>query len=62
MRLRNITGSKDVIAQSPMVVHDPKQYKRELAEGIRKQSPCPDRNWYGEGKVYFSTGKIKSGN
>lgn len=32
MRLRNISGSRDVIAQSPMVVHEPKEHKGSWAE------------------------------
>ena len=34
MRLRNITGSREVIANSPFVLHDPEQYKGHFAEAV----------------------------
>lgn len=34
MRLRNITGSREVIAKSPFVIHDPEQFKGRFSEAV----------------------------
>ena len=58
MRLRNITGSKDVIAQSPMVVHDPKQYKGNWQKVFENSHPVRIEIGMGKGKFIFQLAKL----
>lgn len=50
MRLRNISGSKDVIAQSPIVIHDPKQHKGNWREVFGNGNPIRIEIGMGKGK------------
>ena len=40
MRLRNIKGSKEVIAASPYVVQNPEDYKGKWSELFHNNHPC----------------------
>ncbi|MCH5260777.1 MAG: tRNA (guanosine(46)-N7)-methyltransferase TrmB [Lachnospiraceae bacterium] len=51
MRLRNITGSREVIAESPYVIHEPQSYKGKWQEIFG--NPHPIRVEIGMGKGRF---------
>lgn len=53
MRLRNISGSRDVIAQSPMVVHEPKRHKGNWAEVFGNSHPVRIEVGMGKGKFIY---------
>lgn len=57
MRLRNISGSKDVIAQSPMVIHDPKQHKGDWKKVFDNDYPIRIEVGMGKGKFIYQSAK-----
>lgn len=57
MRLRNISGSKDVIAQSPMVIHDPKQQKGNWKKVFDNDYPIRIEVGMGKGKFIYQSAK-----
>lgn len=54
MRLRNITGSSDVIAESPYVVHEPQQYRGRWAELFGNENPIYVEVGMGKGKFLYT--------
>ncbi len=63
MRLRNITGSRDVIAQSPYVVHEPQTLKGKWAELFGNDNPVYVEIGMGKGQfLYTLAGKYPSRN
>ncbi len=50
MRLRNITGSREVIADSQYVIHDPEQYKGKMRELFRNNNPLHIEIGMGKGR------------
>ena len=53
MRLRNISGSKDVIAQSPIVIHDPKQHKGDWRKVFGNDHPIRIEIGMGKGRFIY---------
>lgn len=63
MRLRNITGSRDVIAQSPYVVHEPQTQKGKWAELFGNDNPVYVEIGMGKGQfLYTLAGKYPGRN
>lgn len=58
MRLRNISGSRDVIAQSPLVIHEPKQHKGNWKEVFGNDNPVRIEVGMGKGKFIYQLAKI----
>ena len=58
MRLRNISGSRDVIAQSPLVIHEPKQHKGSWKEIFGNDNPIRIEVGMGKGKFIYQLAKI----
>lgn len=58
MRLRNISGSRDVIAQSPLVIHEPKQHKGNWKEVFGNDNPIRIEVGMGKGKFIYQLAKI----
>lgn len=50
MRLRNISGSREIIADSPYVIHEPEQYKGKMKELFENQHPLHIEIGMGKGK------------
>ena len=50
MRLRNITGSREVIADSKYVIHDPEQYKGKIRELFGNNNPLHIEIRMGKGR------------
>lgn len=50
MRLRNISGSREIIADSPYVIHEPEQYKGKIKELFHNQHPVHIEIGMGKGK------------
>lgn len=50
MRLRNITGSREVIADSKYVIHDPEQYKGKIRELFENNNPLHIEIGMGKGR------------
>ena len=50
MRLRNVTGSKDMIAQSQYVIHEPQEYKGKWSEVFGNDRPIHIEIGMGKGK------------
>lgn len=50
MRLRNITGSREVIADSQYVIHDPEQYKGNMRELFGNNNPLHIEIGMGKGR------------
>ncbi len=50
MRLRNITGSRDVIAESPLVIHEPEQAKGKWKELFKNEHPLRVEIGMGKGR------------
>ena len=50
MRLRNISGSREVIAQSPFVIHEPYQYKGNWKEVFGNDHPVRIEIGMGKGR------------
>lgn len=53
MRLRNISGSRDVIAQSPLVIHEPKQHKGNWREVFGNEGPIRIEVGMGKGQFIY---------
>lgn len=58
MRLRNISGSRDVIAQSPLVIHEPKQHKGSWKEIFGNDNPIRIEVGMGKGKFIYQLAQI----
>lgn len=58
MRLRNISGSRDVIAQSPLVIHEPKQHKGSWKEIFGNDNPIRIEVGMGKGKFIYQLAKM----
>ncbi|MCM1538083.1 MAG: tRNA (guanosine(46)-N7)-methyltransferase TrmB [bacterium] len=54
MRLRNITGSRDVIAESPYVVHEPQQYRSRWTELFGNRNPVYIEVGMGKGQFLYT--------
>ena len=54
MRLRNISGSRDVIAESPLVVHDPEQTKGKWKEIFGNDHGIQIEIGMGKGKFIYT--------
>lgn len=54
MRLRNIKGARDIIAESPLVVHEPKQFKGKWNEVFNNAHPLKIEIGMGKGKFIHS--------
>lgn len=50
MRLRNISGARDIIAESPLVIHKPEQAKGKWAEIFGNEHPVRIEIGMGKGK------------
>lgn len=50
MRLRNISGSRDIIAESALVVHEPETYKNRWKEAFGNDNPIRVEVGMGKGK------------
>ena len=50
MRLRNVSGSRDVIAQSPLGVHDPETLKNNWNKAFGSDHPIRIEVGMGKGK------------
>ena len=50
MRLRNVTGSKDMIAQSQYVIHEPQEHKGKWSEVFGNDRPIHIEIGMGKGK------------
>lgn len=50
MRLRNISGSRDIIAESALVVHEPETYKNRWKEAFGNDNPIHIEVGMGKGK------------
>lgn len=57
MRLRNISGSRDVIALSPLVIHEPKQHKGSWREVFGNDNPIRIEVGMGKGKFIYELAK-----
>lgn len=57
MRLRNISGSRDVIAQSPLVIHEPKQHRGSWKEVFGNDNPIRIEVGMGKGKFIYELAK-----
>ena len=58
MRLRNISGSRDVIAQSPLVIHEPKQHKGSWKEVFGNDNPIRIEVGMGKGKFIYQLAQM----
>lgn len=58
MRLRNISGSRDVIAQSPLVIHEPKQHKGSWKEVFGNDHPIRIEVGMGKGRFIYQLAKL----
>ncbi len=58
MRLRNIQGSRDVIAQSSLVVHEPKQYKDKWEEAFGNNHPIRIEVGMGKGRFICQLARL----
>lgn len=58
MRLRNISGSRDVIAQSPFVIHEPKQHKGSWKEVFGNDHPIRIEVGMGKGRFIYQLAKL----
>ncbi len=50
MRLRNVTGSREYIAESPFVIHNPEQYKGRMKEVFGNDAPIRIEIGMGKGR------------
>ncbi len=57
MRLRNISGSRDAIAKSPMVVHEPRIHKGSWEEIFGNNHPIRIEVGMGKGKFIYQLAK-----
>lgn len=58
MRLRNISGSRDVIAESPYVVHDEKEQKGKWREVFGNDNPLYIEIGMGKGRFIHTLAKL----
>lgn len=61
MRLRNIKGSRDMIALSPLVIHEPKQQKGIWREVFGNDNPIRIEVGMGKGKFIYTLAKQNPG-
>lgn len=57
MRLRNITGSREVIGNSPYVVHEPKEERGRWQELFQNEQPIQIEIGMGKGKFLYTLAK-----
>lgn len=57
MRLRNITGSREVIGDSPYVVHEPKRERGRWQELFQNEQPIQIEIGMGKGKFLYTLAK-----
>ena len=57
MRLRNISGSRDVIAQSPLVIHEPEQQKGNWKKVFGNDNPIRVEVGMGKGRFIYQLAK-----
>lgn len=57
MRLRNITGSREVIGDSPYVVHEPKTARGRWQELFQNEQPIQIEIGMGKGKFLYTLAK-----
>lgn len=58
MRLRNISGSRDVIAQSSLVVHEPETFKNKWKEAFENENPIRIEVGMGKGKFIHELARL----
>lgn len=58
MRLRNVTGSREVIAASDFVIHNPKEYKDKWYEIFGNQNPIQIEIGMGKGRFIMELAKL----
>ena len=58
MRLRNITGSREVIAASDYVIHEPKEYKGSWKEVFGNDSPVRVEIGMGKGRFIMDLARM----
>ena len=58
MRLRNITGSREVIAKSPYVIHEPQNYKGNWKEIFGNSHPIHIEIGMGKGRFIMDLAKM----
>lgn len=58
MRLRNVTGSREVIAQSDYVVHEPQQYKGKWKELFGNENPIRIEIGMGKGRFIMDLARM----
>ncbi len=58
MRLRNVQGSRDVIAQSPLVVHEPKRYRGRWKEAFGNDHPVRIEVGMGKGRFIYQLARL----
>lgn len=61
MRLRNITGSREVIGDSPYVVHEPKEERGRWQELFQNEQPIQIEIGMGKGKFLYTLAKNHPG-
>lgn len=58
MRLRNVTGSREVIAESDYVVHEPQQYKGKWKELFGNENPIRIEIGMGKGRFIMDLARM----
>ena len=58
MRLRNITGSREMIAESEYVIHEPEQYKGKMRELFENDHPLYIEIGIGKGKFIMELASL----
>lgn len=58
MRLRNISGSRDVIAQSPLVIHEPERQKGNWKGVFGNDNPIRVEVGMGKGRFIYQLAKM----
>lgn len=58
MRLRNVTGSKDMIAQSQYVFHEPQEHKGKWSEVFENDRPIHIEIGMGKGKFIMGMRRL----
>lgn len=58
MRLRNITGSREIIADSPYVIHDPGQHKGSVKELFSRDQPLHIEIGMGKGRFIMELARL----
>ena len=57
MRLRNVPGAREVIAKSPMVVHEPEKIKGNWNKIFKNDHPLQIEIGMGKGKFLYEMAK-----